>query len=220
MQRIPEPELMDDPAQALAYARADFSEPHNQFVALFTERFGTDMNGTVLDLGCGPGDICRRFARALPGCRIHGVDASPNMLSLARADTEAQALSDRIEFHLGYLPGAALPLDRYDAVISNSLLHHLRDPCALWRSVKDFARSGAPVFIMDLMRPHSRAAAERLVEEYARDEPELLRRDFLNSLLAAYRPNEVLLQLEQNGLEQLQIETVSDRHFIVYGHLS
>ena len=220
MQRIAEPELMDDPVQALAYARADFSEPHNQFVTLFTERFGNQINGTVLDLGCGPGDVCRRFARALPGCRIHGVDASPNMLSLARADTEAQALSGRIEFHPGYLPDATLPLDRYDAVISNSLLHHLRDPATLWRSVRKFAVPEAPVFIMDLMRPDSRAAAVRLVEEYARNEPELLRRDFLNSLLAAYRPREVLQQLRQSRLEQLRIEIVSDRHFIAYGYLS
>ena len=39
MQRIPEVELMDDPEQTLAYARADFSEPHNHFVALFREHF-------------------------------------------------------------------------------------------------------------------------------------------------------------------------------------
>lgn len=220
MQRIPEPEIMDDPAQALAYACADFSEPHDHFVALFIERFGAAMEGTVLDLGCGPGDICRRFAAALPGSTIHGVDASPPMLQLATAETEKQALSARITYQLGYLPDAVLPCSRYDAVISNSLLHHLQDPAALWQSVRQFANSGAPVFVMDLMRPASRAAAERLVEEYAGEEPDLLRRDFLNSLLAAYQLGEVRLQLEQNGLTGLQIEAVSDRHFVVSGKLS
>ena len=72
---------------------------------------------------------------------------------------------------------------------------------------------------MDLMRPASRAAASQLVEEYARDEPELLQRDFFNSLLAAYRPREVRLQLEHSGLAELQVEIVSDRHFVVFGHL-
>ena len=219
MQRIPEPELMDDPAQALAYARADFSEPHDRFVALFTERFGTALNGTLLDLGCGPGDICRRLARALPHCEIHGIDASRAMLELATADTEEDALSDRIGYHLGYLPDTQLPRHHYDAVVSNSLLHHLRDPAALWQSVQKFAKPGAPVLVMDLMRPVSRAAAAQLVEEYARGEPELLQRDFFNSLLAAYRPQEVTLQLEQSGLSELRIETVSDRHFMVAGYL-
>ncbi len=219
MQRIAEPELMDDPAQALAYARADFSEPHQHFVELFIERFSADVSGTVLDLGCGPGDICRRFARALPGCRVHGVDGARAMLDLARADTARQRLSDRIEFILGYLPGAQLPLDHYDLIISNSLLHHLHDPAALWQSVTKFARPGASVFIMDLMRPDSRETAAQLVTEYASDEPELLQRDFFNSLLAAYRPTEIQRQLEQCRLGGLRTETVSDRHLIVFGRL-
>ncbi len=220
MQRIPEPELMDDPAQALAYARADFSEPHDRFVTLFIERFGTVTGARVLDLGCGPGDICRRFAAALPGCGVHGIDASRAMLDLARADTEAQALSGRIEFHLGHLPDAQLPHSGYQVVISNSLLHHLEQPLTLWQSVRKFAGPKAAVFVMDLMRPDSRKTAARLVEQYAGEEPELLRRDFFNSLLAAYRPHEVRRQLEQSGLAHLQIETVSDRHFIVFGYLS
>ena len=219
MQRISEPELMEDPAQALAYARADFSQPHDLFVTLFLERFGTELDGTVLDLGCGPGDICRRLARALPGARIHGIDASRAMLELARADTGQQGLSGRIHYHLGYLPDTQLPQRRYDAVISNSLLHHLKQPAALWQSVQTFARPGAAVLIMDLMRPATRTAASQLVEEYAGGEPQLLQRDFFNSLLAAYRPAEVRLQLEQSGLAELQIETVSDRHFIVFGSL-
>ncbi len=47
----------------------------------------------------------------------------------------------------------------------------------------------------------------------------MLQKDFLNSLLAAYRPDEVRKQLAQQGLGQLRIEVVSDRHFIVYGLL-
>ena len=56
MQRAPEVEVMADPQQALAYARADFSEPHNRFVELFRERIGATAGASVLDLGCGFGD--------------------------------------------------------------------------------------------------------------------------------------------------------------------
>jgi hypothetical protein len=44
--------------------------------------------------------------------------------------------------------------------------------------------------------------------------------DFLNSLLAAYRPAEIMAQLVSANMEFLQIEIVSDRHFIVFGSIS
>ncbi len=219
MDRIPEPEIMDDPAQALAYARADFSAPHNHFVDLFRERFGDRLAGTILDLGCGPGDICRRLAAAFPQCHIHGIDASTAMLELARADTAAQSPDKDIEYFQGYLPAVQLPLPHYDILTSNSLLHHLHDPATLWQSIVAYARPGSIVFVMDLLRPKSRAQAESLLLQYAGNEPEVLQKDFFNSLLAAYRPDEVSAQLQQQGLGQLRIQVVSDRHFTVSGRL-
>jgi hypothetical protein len=72
---------------------------------------------------------------------------------------------------------------------------------------------------MDLLRPDTRERATQLVEQYAQNEPEILRRDFFNSLLAAYRLDEVTAQLHQAGLSQLQVKVVSDRHFIVWGNI-
>ena len=70
---------------------------------------------------------------------------------------------------------------------------------------------------MDLMRPESRARARELVDRHASGEPEILRTDFHNSLLAAYRPSEIRDQLEEASLGHLQIEVASDRHLIVWG---
>ncbi|MEJ2685954.1 MAG: class I SAM-dependent methyltransferase [Gammaproteobacteria bacterium] len=218
MERIPEPELMNEPGQALAYARADFEEPHDRFVALYRERFGEcPTTGWVLDLGCGPADITRRFAIAYPGCRLHGLDGAPEMLRLGRHDLQRAGLDERVELLEGYLPGARLPRSDYQALISNSLLHHLAEPLALWRAVRDLAAPGAPVFVMDLMRPDSHGQAEALVDNYAADEPDVLRHDFFHSLLAAYTPAEVRSQLGATGLDQLFVEVVSDRHLIVHG---
>jgi hypothetical protein len=104
-------------------------------------------------------------------------------------------------------------------VISNSLLHHLSDPQVLWRAVADDAAPGAAVFIMDLRRPDTREQAGRLVQEYSGNEPDVLRRDFLNSLLAAYRPEEIAAQLARANLSCLLVETVGDRHVVVHGQL-
>ena len=220
MERIPEPELMNDAVQAQAYAQADFSEPHTHFVSLFTEKFpDLTVTGNVLDLGCGPADVTRRFAQAYSACHIHGVDGASNMLTLGREMNAQAGLAQRIDLFEMQLPCQALPLPQYDAVISNSLLHHLHDPLVLWRSLPQFAAPGAPVFIMDLRRPQTVRAAQMLVTTYAETEPAVLREDFLASLCAAFTPEEVEMQLAGVQLQDLQIEIVSDRHLIVFGYM-
>jgi SAM-dependent methyltransferase len=215
MQRVPEPDLMDDLEQARAYADADFSEPHQAFVRYFRERFPDFEHGEVLDLGCGPADVTMRFARAYPHVTITGLDGAEAMLALGRELLAREALSERITLVQTYLP--AQLARRYDAVISNSLLHHLADPAVLWNSIKQAARSGAPIFVMDLLRPHSIEQAERLAATYAGDAPAVLRKDFFNSLLAAYQPDEIGVQLRAAGLGHLKLEQVSDRHLVIWG---
>jgi SAM-dependent methyltransferase len=218
MERTPEPELMDGEEQARAYAQADFREPHDRFVALLQESLpDLPEAGTALDLGCGPADVTLRFARAFPLWSVEGLDASEPMLRLGRAGVEAAGLSARVSLHQAHLPEADAPRSAYDLVFSNSLLHHLRDPSALWRCVRRWAPPGAAVFLMDLLRPENRAEAQRLVDLHCSGEPEILRRDFFLSLLAAYRPDEVRAQLEAAGLGYLSLRVASDRHLVVWG---
>lgn len=219
MQRIPEPELMEDEAQARAYAEADFEAPHSAFIELFQLTFpDLKVSGWVLDLGCGPADISLRFARAYPDCEIHGVDAAAAMRAFGNKAIQQANLGHRIQLLAGYLPGAELPRQTYDVVISNSLLHHLADPMALWQVIKDRAVVDAPVFIMDLMRPASLDQARALVAEYAAEEPPVLQHDFYHSLLAAYTPEEVEQQLRQLTLP-FEVRVVSDRHLVISGNM-
>ncbi len=218
MNRIPEPELMDDEEQARAYAQADFSEANSLFVQLFQEGFpDAGLTGPVLDLGCGPADIPMRLARLHPRARFDAVDGSEAMLEHARRAWLAAGLTDRVTLIQGLLPRLSLPVHHYLAVLSNSLLHHLHDPSVLWQAIKACARNSAPVLVMDLMRPESEQTVDSLVATYAADAPEVLRRDFWASLLAAYRPEEVREQLVAEGLDGLQVRVVSDRHLAVIG---
>lgn len=220
MQRIPEPELMDDAAQALAYAHADFAAPHDRFVALLCERTrGASLRGAALDLGCGPGDVTFRLARALPQLAIDGVDGSDAMIALALEAAARRGLSGRVRFARAYLPDDAPPARDYALVYSSSLLHHLRDPAALWETAKRWGARGAALFVGDLLRPESEAEAHALVAREASGEPDVLQRDFFFSLCAAYRPAEVRAQLAAAGLAHFSVEVVSDRHWIAYGAL-
>ncbi len=218
MQRIPEPELMNDSDQARAYAQADFDEPNSRFVDTFASLFGAP-DGCLLDLGCGPGDIMLRFARRFPALTLHGVDGSDAMLALAHEATSDAGLADRLQYLRGRIPDAALPRDCYDGVISNSLLHHLHDPAGLWHTIRRYAAPGAPILVMDLTRPPSVAAATDIVDTYAGGEPEVLRHDFHCSLLAAFTPGEVRRQLREAGLEMLEVQAEGDRHMLISGRM-
>ena len=88
-----------------------------------------------------------------------------------------------------------------------------------WRAVREAGVPGAAVLVMDLFRPESAAAAQAIVDQYAANEPEVLRLDFLASLCAAFEPDEIRAQLQAHGLGGLSVRTVSDRHLLVTGRL-
>jgi len=222
MDRIPEAELMEDEEQVKAYAFADFSTAHNLFIETFQQKFSdinSSFNDVVLDLGCGPCDITRRFAQAYPDTGFHAVDGSEAMLNYAAGLNEQENLSHRIKLVQGCLPDIQLPQQFYHLIISNSLLHHLHDPFVLWETVQQHAKPYAHVFVMDLIRPVDEQTVKFLSGEHVKNEADQLKNDFENSLRAAFTLDEVRQQLDEKGLENLTVEPVSDRHMIIYGIL-
>src|SRR5207245_9086759 len=85
MDRVLEPEVMADPRQALAYARADFGEVNQRFVDELVARHPMPAHARVVDLGCGPADLPIRLAAALPRSQIVAVVDSIPMLPLGPA---------------------------------------------------------------------------------------------------------------------------------------
>jgi SAM-dependent methyltransferase len=218
--RIPELELMDDPEQALAYAQADFSATHGVRVQMYRELFPQPLDGPVLDLGCGAGDVLLRFARAFPQARFVGIDGSRPMLALAQQAIDAEpALRDRVDVRYGIIPQCDLPQAPWQLIMSHSLLHQLHEPQVLWRTVSDSADRGCAVFVADLRRPASDGEARRMVQATSKDEPEILQRDFFNSLCAAFEPDEVRAQLAAAGLSQLRVMSHEPFHLSISGRL-
>ena len=219
MERVLEPEIMDDPEQVMAYAQADFEEENQGFVDQFLELAPDLGDGLVIDMGCGPGDIPIRLARSHPTCRVIGIDASAPMIARAEQAVQKANLQDRVSFLCHRVQNLNLP-QLPDALISNSLLHHMPNPLRFWYSVKMLVKVGSPVLVMDLLRPESAEAAQGIVDQYAAKEPERLRKDFYHSLLAAFTEDEVASQLAELNLSRLMVDVPDDRHWIVYGRVS
>ena len=225
MDRICEPELMDERAQALAYAAADFSAGDQAVVERIAALVQPQTGAALLDLGCGPGNISFRLAERFPQARVLGVDGAAEMLQIAR-DRLAGAPGrwPALAFAQGLLGSGGLepcPPGRFTALISNSLLHHLHDPRVLWNALVPLAAPGASVYIRDLRRPASPEAVLALRERHLAEAPPVLQRDYVASLHAAFTVAEVRQQLVDAGLaDQLQVAALDDRYLEVWGRLA
>lgn len=80
---------------------------------------------TVVDLGCGTGNVTRILRERWPRAGITGVDGSPQML------TEARKVESNIAWeHIDV--AAWSPPEKFELVFSNAALHWLDDHPALF----------------------------------------------------------------------------------------
>lgn len=82
--------------------------------------------GSILDVGCGTGDLGRY--RPSADVAVHGVDIDPRAVDVARAYEEAVCVD---------LEASPLPYDNeaFDAVLARDVLEHLQDPARLVREI-------------------------------------------------------------------------------------
>jgi len=105
---------------------------------------------TVLDLGCGDGQLTQRIAST--GASVIGVDASHEMVAAARS---RGILAD--EASAEALP---YPESSFDAVFSNAALHWVRDQDAMMSQVRRVLKQGGR-FVAE-MGGHGNIAAIRV----------------------------------------------------------
>jgi trans-aconitate 2-methyltransferase len=104
-----------NPQQYLKF-KNERTQPSVDLVA----RIRVDHPGTILDIGCGPGNSTQVLYQRWPNAEITGVDNSPEMIEKARRDYPHQKwlLAD----------ASKLELDRaYDVVFSNAVLQWIPD---------------------------------------------------------------------------------------------
>tara|TARA_Y100001935_G_C17307228_1_gene513126 strand:+ start:1821 stop:2486 length:666 start_codon:yes stop_codon:yes gene_type:complete len=220
MLRIPEPnEIMDEHAQVLAYEAANFTESNLIFINLLKKICSNFISGSAIDIGCGPADIPIMLLEQNINLKIDALDGSKKMLEIAEKKIFNKQIKDQINFVHKKIPDIELDFSKYNIYISNSLLHHLSNPQHLWKLIRENAKKDSKILIMDLNRPSSTKKVKKLVSLYAKQEAEILKRDFYNSLCASYTINEVKKQLLEANLNELQVDMVSERHWAVFGSI-
>lgn len=213
LDRVLEPEVMDTARDALEYEAIDNTAVNREFAE---QALGLCPSvGHVLDAGTGPGDIAIIMAGRAPGLRITAIDLADHMLAIARKKVERASLGGRITVSRIDAKATGYPDATFDAVVSNSLVHHIPEPLLFFREVARVARTSASIFIKDLLRPESKDDLDALVERHTRGQSDYQRRLFSDSLNAALRLDEVQALCDEAGLGGLLVRQCSDRHWAI-----
>lgn len=102
---------------------------------------------TIVDLGCGPGDLVVAISRRLRDARITGLDLSPSMLLWASRHATTDG---RLRFVVG--DAANLPFGdaSVDLVVSTLSLHHWTEPADVFAEIARVLRPDGAALIYDL----------------------------------------------------------------------
>lgn len=210
--RILEPELMDTREEARDYDSMDHSAVNRAFVADFFSAF-PNARSPVLDVGTGTAQIPIQFCRASDTIQFVAIDLADEMLLLANRNIVAAGVADRVR--LEKVNGRDLPyLDgQFSSVVSNSIVHHIPEPRDCLREMVRVCQPGGVLFVRDLLRPHSLAALEQLVNLYAAEANDHQRLLFANSFHAALTLDEVREMLRELGFPPESVQQTTDRHW-------
>jgi ubiquinone/menaquinone biosynthesis C-methylase UbiE len=109
--------------------RHSFMTVRQRSVLEFVDRIGLGTGANVLDAGCGPGHLLA--ALAARGFRARGLDASPAMVSVARARVTASGFSDLPDVTLGDIENMPFEAAAFDLVCSTGVIEYLQDDSAV-----------------------------------------------------------------------------------------
>ena len=220
--RTLEPEVMDTEEEARDYDAMDHAEVNRRFVAEFLDVWrgegGQPEAAPILDVGAGTAQIPIVLANEYENCRITAIDLAAEMLRVARRNVEQAGLGERVNLEL--VDAKRMPYEdgSFEAVISNSIVHHIPEPRDVLREMVRVLKPGGVLFVRDLLRPESEEMVERLVATYAGDENAHQQQLFRQSLHAALTVAEVRELLAEIGLPGEWVRATSDRHWTVCGH--
>jgi len=223
--RTLEPEAMDTLDEARDYDAMD----HREVNALFatdalcalqqTSLLGNGKPCHVIDIGTGtariPIELVRqaREGNVAQGLVVAAVDLAAEMLVVAKENVAAAGMADVIRLERLDVKTLPYPDDRFAAVLSNSIIHHIPEPAEAFAEAVRVCRPGGLLFFRDLRRPSDTSELDRLVALHAAGANDAQRAMFAASLHAALTVDEVAAIITALGFPAGDVRATSDRHW-------
>src|SRR5512140_2157700 len=111
---------------------------------------GLTVDQEVLDIGCGLGGPARTLAAEF-GCRVTGIDLTPEFIRSARLLTDACGLSDRVTFVEGN--ALAMPFDdgSFDVAWTQHAAMNIEDRATLYSEIGRVLKPGGILAFFDIL---------------------------------------------------------------------
>lgn len=183
-------EGIEDPSAVRAYDRLSRMPQFAAMRGIFTRELGKyNPQGTLADVGCGPGYLLQVMADKFPHLQLVGVDIAKEILNAARRNLK----SGNVEFKQGDSQKLPFALNSIDFIVSTLSLHHWAEPEKSFAEIHRVLKPKGQYLIFDLRRNPPILSHMIVLLATALVVPSAIRRisEPLGSLRASYTPGEV-----------------------------
>jgi ubiquinone/menaquinone biosynthesis C-methylase UbiE len=149
-----------------AITRTDIFQRHYELVA--SDIVARCPEGSLLDVGTGPGWLLAQIHRLSPGLQLTGLDASPSMVAKAKKNMAGTRLDQSIELVEGNVSSMPFADESFDTLVSTGSVHHWKDPVAGLNEIYRVLRPGGCALIYDLVSDTPASILKDTAREFGR----------------------------------------------------
>jgi len=114
-------------------------------------KMGLRADMRVLDVGCGIGGAARYLASEI-GCRVEGIDLTPEYIGVAKTLTEMTGLSAKVSFKTGSALDMPFEDGAFDAALTIHVAMNIAARAALYGEIARVLKPGAVFCAYDIMK--------------------------------------------------------------------
>lgn len=143
-----------DPAHPSIEALAPYDQFHGRGLEATVQLAGMMQAGAcghILDIGSGIGGPARYFASRF-GCRVTGIDLTPEFCEVARHLTRLLNLEDRVTFELGNALAMPYPAANFDGAYSMNVSMNIADKGAFYREIHRVLKPAAWLVLSEIAK--------------------------------------------------------------------
>jgi len=163
--------------------------------------------GTLVDVGCGPGYLLVDMARAFNDLKFIGVDISSQMVGKATGNIASKGFIERVSFRVGDIQGLPFESNSLDFVVSTLSLHHWLQPSQGFEEILRVLKPRGQFLVFDLKRNSPRLAYWLIRFAQSLILPAALGRinEPTSSFLASYIPAEIEALIPDTGFKTWRV---------------
>jgi len=115
------------------------------------EKMSLSKDQHVLDIGCGIGGTAR-FMAAQIGCKVTGIDLTPEYIAIAKKLTDLTGLGKKVNYEVASALAMPFEKETFDAAITIHTAMNIPERGILYREISRVMKPGGTLCIYDVMK--------------------------------------------------------------------